>query len=1193
VTPPHERVTVLDRADEASRTKGAVLVVDDDEMILALVSHGLRAAGYQVTTAESGTQALERLAEAVPDVIVSDVNMPDMDGFSLVRELRQDEALRALPLVFLTSRAEADDVVSGLGLGADDYLTKPFSLPVLVARVEAKRLRPPVPADRLRVDRRTGLSGAAAFLDELARERERAGRSGRPGHVAVLSVHEAASVSLRFGPRGSDELRRQLGDVLAGSVDALETAGLTEDGTFALLLPESDPAGVERRLQRLTESIATARPTVGGEPISITPVVGFASLEEGEDGAQALEWAGLAQQHAATHLDLRPVAYTPQMLPAYAELKAGQLARGSRPRLERLRLPLQIAVTVGLGMVVPYALYLLADRAGIDVVSVAYVVVVVSLLITGAAIWVEGLLALDPVQPPPSPPELDETAEYPPATALVAAYLPNEAATVVQTVEAFLRVDYPGGLQVVLAYNTPVDLPVEAVLARIAERDPRLVLVRVPGSTSKAQNVNAAMTLVSGHFTGVFDADHHPEPDSFRRAWRWLADGYDIVQGHPVVRNGDASWVARMGRRRVRDDLRRQSSRAREAPRIRHLRRVERLLAHGAAPPDPLPRLDDDRGHRLGAAGRAGGLPHRLRPVPHHEGARTDHAVAAVEPADALVAGLVPGLARPPALGAAQPHADAAAEVRLPVPARLARGLPVAVAADVPDRRLLPDGRRGPGLVRAGVRPHDAVHDHGRSVADPVRLSAGRSRDPQAPALVPRLPGARHLLLHGVEEPHRSRGAGQAAHAREQLEGHPAHGRDRGEGPGVVTPADVLDDPVRLRAVDDLGLLGQPFEARFDRVTRTLLRVLDVPVSLLNLVTEDAVAVVSTAGGEQVRRIGRESSFCTEVVGRQDALLVHDATTDARWATSALVTGPAGTRAYAGVPLRGPGGQVVGTLCGLDVRPRRWSDEDVTALFDLSCWAEAELARGEVERQRALGELAVARMKDELISVVSHELRTPLTSLKGALGLLTAGVVGLLPESGQELARIALENADRLARLVDEICDLERLVAGQVVLERRRHPLSELVESAVEAVSTQAEQARVVVRASVDDVTTWLDGPRISHALEHLLENAVRVSAQGSTVDVRGSSTADGVLLEVEDRGCGIDPRDLERVFGSFTRGDSSDTRAHGGTGLGLALARSVVEAHGGRLTARSAVGRGATFTVALPQRSAARTVVA
>jgi len=85
--------------------RGAVLVVDDDEMIVGLVEHGLLAAGYRVTTASSGAEALERLAEAIPDVVVSDVNMPDMDGFTLVQRLREDPRLRSLPLLFLTSRA--------------------------------------------------------------------------------------------------------------------------------------------------------------------------------------------------------------------------------------------------------------------------------------------------------------------------------------------------------------------------------------------------------------------------------------------------------------------------------------------------------------------------------------------------------------------------------------------------------------------------------------------------------------------------------------------------------------------------------------------------------------------------------------------------------------------------------------------------------------------------------------------------------------------------------------------------------------------------------------------------------------------------------------------------------------------------------------------------------------------------------
>ena len=115
----------------------------------------------------------------------------------------------------------------------------------------------------------------------------------------------------------------------------------------------------------------------------------------------------------------------------------------------------------------------------------------------------------------------------------------------VETVEAFLLQDYPD-LQVILAYNTPQPLPVEAELHEIARRDPRLEPLRIEGSVSKAQNVNAALARVRGKIVGVFDADHQPDPGAFRRASRWLANGADVVQGHCVVRNGETSFVTRL-----------------------------------------------------------------------------------------------------------------------------------------------------------------------------------------------------------------------------------------------------------------------------------------------------------------------------------------------------------------------------------------------------------------------------------------------------------------------------------------------------------------------------------------------------------------------------------------------------------------------------------------------------------------------
>jgi len=222
-------------------------------------------------------------------------------------------------------------------------------------------------------------------------------------------------------------------------------------------------------------------------------------------------------------------------------LRADERAR--RRSLLRLivSLPGEIIVTQTLAIVLPLAIYMLLDTLGLDIVPYAYLVVVIALVVTATLIWIEGFLAFRSVHPPQVPEE-----SYPPATAIIAAYLPNEAATIVETVRAFQRIDYPAGLQIVLAYNTPRPLPVEETLRQIAEGDRQFKAIHVEGSESKAQNVNTALSEATGEFIGIFDADHHPDPHCFRRAWRWLASGYDIVQGHCMVRNGDETWISRM-----------------------------------------------------------------------------------------------------------------------------------------------------------------------------------------------------------------------------------------------------------------------------------------------------------------------------------------------------------------------------------------------------------------------------------------------------------------------------------------------------------------------------------------------------------------------------------------------------------------------------------------------------------------------
>jgi hypothetical protein len=140
------------------------------------------------------------------------------------------------------------------------------------------------------------------------------------------------------------------------------------------------------------------------------------------------------------------------------------------------------------------------------------------------------------------------TRPVPRCSFIVAAYLPNEQEIIVETLEHLLTtVRRPeAGLEVILAYNSPVELPVEEELRRLAERHPELRLLRVQDSESKAENLNAGIELVTGEIVGILDADHHPPADCFERAWRWLEAHYDVVQGRNVVRNRGQNFLTRM-----------------------------------------------------------------------------------------------------------------------------------------------------------------------------------------------------------------------------------------------------------------------------------------------------------------------------------------------------------------------------------------------------------------------------------------------------------------------------------------------------------------------------------------------------------------------------------------------------------------------------------------------------------------------
>jgi len=232
----------------------------------------------------------------------------------------------------------------------------------------------------------------------------------------------------------------------------------------------------------------------------------------------------------------------------------------------------------------------------------------------------------------------------------------------------------------------------------------------------------------------------------------------------------------------------------------------------------------------------------------------------------------------------------------------------------------------------------------------------------------------------------------------------------------------------------------------------------------------------------------------------------------------------------------------------------------------------------------------IERMKNEFIATVSHELRTPLTAISGSLRLLGADVLGELPDSVKKMIHVAHNNSDRLLSLVNDLLDIEKLVAGKVRLALEYLVMVELLSRAMEDTTSYAQQFDVTLRldcsALVKSPERYLvrgDAKRIIQVLINLISNAVKFSHSGGEVILRMSVEREDLIVSVVDDGVGIADEFRELIFQKFSQADSSTTRDKGGTGLGLAISKEIVEQHGGSIDFESREGHGSRFYFALP----------
>ncbi len=282
------------------------------------------------------------------------------------------------------------------------------------------------------------------------------------------------------------------------------------------------------------------------------------------------------------------------------------------------------------------------------------------------------------------------------------------------------------------------------------------------------------------------------------------------------------------------------------------------------------------------------------------------------------------------------------------------------------------------------------------------------------------------------------------------------------------------------------------------------------------------------------------------------------------------------------------------------------TEDEATALEAIEKGAEDYLFKGQLgasalvrsvryamERRRAHNELAVLTeelrrsnaQKDQFLGIAAHDVRNPLSVVRGYADFLLAGAAGPVNEEQVEILRSMRRSADFMLRLVEDLLDFSRIQSDRLEVEREPVRLGELVQRVVSVNRMLAQKKDIDLRlAHLDDVPEMLlDEHKIEQVLDNLLTNAVKFSHRGTSIDVRVEHRGGAAVLSVRDRGVGIPPDDLPKVFAPFEKTRARPTGGERSTGLGLAIVRNIVEAHRGTIDVESEPGVGSTFTVRLP----------
>ena len=388
--------------------------------------------------------------------------------------------------------------------------------------------------------------------------------------------------------------------------------------------------------------------------------------------------------------------------------------------------------------------------------------------------------------------------------------------------------------------------------------------------------------------------------------------------------------------------------------------------------------------------------------------------------------------------------------------------------------------------------------------------------------------------------------------------------------------------------IDAAGLIGDTPHPRLDSITRLAATVIGAPIALASVIQPDEdLQVFASSHGlpddlQSQRKLPLELSICRHV--RDAPLVIRDLFEDPRTADNPLVQGN-GLRAYLGVPIQSLSDGRRGVLCCLRTELWQWSHHEIEVMQQLAACVDDLIALGQARHEAADAGRKFQRIADArsgFASHVGHEIRTPLTGMIGAIRLLHNMHLG---GAAGSLVDLLDRNARKLLDVVDDALDLTRLDAGQYRLAPRPFDLAQLAQQVIAAHQAAARRKglEVALHNHLPQPHFIGDARVIASVLDSLFDNAVRFTSQGQATITLRSDRQGHAEIEVADTGVGIAPGLQAALFEAFEDAGPTEARKYGGTGLGMAMIKRMVDLMRGEIELTSTPGKGTVFRLTLP----------